>query len=111
MSFKDEEDALQLANATEYCLVSGIWTENGGRQARVAKRMQSGQVFINCYGAGGGVEDGPDCGVEHGPGGGIEHSPSGGAGDTRCGGVDDSAGRWVDDSPSSGIDDGAGGGA
>jgi aldehyde dehydrogenase (NAD+) len=56
MSFKDEEDAIQLANATEYGLVSGIWTENGARQARVAKRMQSGQVFINCYGAGGGVE-------------------------------------------------------
>ena len=56
MSFKDEEDAVQLANATEYGLVSGIWTENGGRQQRLAKRMQSGQVFINCYGAGGGVE-------------------------------------------------------
>ena len=47
---------IQLANATEYGLVSGIWTENGGRQQRLAKRMQSGQVFINCYGAGGGVE-------------------------------------------------------
>ena len=56
MSFKDEEDAVHLANATEYGLVSGIWTENGGRQQRMAKRMQSGQVFINCYGAGGGVE-------------------------------------------------------
>jgi len=56
MSFKDEADAVQLANATEYGLVAGIWTENGGRQARVAKRIQSGQVFINCYGAGGGVE-------------------------------------------------------
>jgi aldehyde dehydrogenase (NAD+) len=56
MAFKDEDDAIQLANATEYGLVSGIWTENGARQARVAKRMQSGQVFINCYGAGGGVE-------------------------------------------------------
>lgn len=56
MPFKDEEDAVQLANATEYGLVSGIWTENGGRQARLAKRIQTGQVFINCYGAGGGVE-------------------------------------------------------
>jgi aldehyde dehydrogenase (NAD+) len=56
MAFKDEEDAVQLANATEYGLVAGIWTENGGRQARLAKRIQSGQVFINCYGAGGGVE-------------------------------------------------------
>ncbi len=56
MPFKDEDDAVHLANATEYGLVSGIWTENGGRQQRMAKRMQSGQVFINCYGAGGGVE-------------------------------------------------------
>lgn len=56
MPFNDEEDAIHLANATEYGLVSGIWTENGGRQQRMAKRMQSGQVFINCYGAGGGVE-------------------------------------------------------
>ncbi len=56
MPFRDEEDAVRLANATEYGLVSGIWTENGGRQARLAKRIQTGQVFINCYGAGGGVE-------------------------------------------------------
>ncbi|WP_114969149.1 aldehyde dehydrogenase family protein [Rhodoferax ferrireducens] len=56
MSFSDEEDAIELANATEFGLVAGIWTENGSRQSRVAKRIQSGQVFINCYGAGGGVE-------------------------------------------------------
>lgn len=54
--FKDEEDAIALANATDYGLVTGIWTENGGRQARVARRVHSGQVYINCYGAGGGVE-------------------------------------------------------
>lgn len=56
MSFKDEEDAVRLANATEYGLVAGVWTENGSRQSRMAQRIQSGQVFINCYGAGGGVE-------------------------------------------------------
>ena len=56
MSFKDEEDAVQLANATEFGLVTGIWTENGSRQSRMAQRVESGQVFINCYGAGGGVE-------------------------------------------------------
>ncbi len=56
MSFTDEADAVQLANATEFGLVAGVWTENGGRQARMAQRVQSGQVFINCYGAGGGVE-------------------------------------------------------
>ncbi|RYF51122.1 MAG: aldehyde dehydrogenase family protein, partial [Comamonadaceae bacterium] len=54
--FDDEADAIRLANATEYGLVAAIWTRNGSRQARVAKRMHCGQVFINCYGAGGGVE-------------------------------------------------------
>lgn len=56
MPFTDEDDAVQLANATDYGLVTGIWTENGSRQARLAHRIASGQVFINCYGAGGGVE-------------------------------------------------------
>ncbi|MGO4392200.1 aldehyde dehydrogenase family protein [Variovorax sp. M-6] len=56
MPFTDEDDAVQLANATDYGLVAGIWTENGSRQARLAQRIASGQVFINCYGAGGGVE-------------------------------------------------------
>lgn len=56
MPFTDEEDAVRLANATEYGLVAGVWTENGSRQARMANRIHSGQVFINCYGAGGGVE-------------------------------------------------------
>ena len=56
MPFTDEEDAVRLANATEYGLVAGVWTENGSRQSRMAQRIASGQVFINCYGAGGGVE-------------------------------------------------------
>ncbi|CAM8640145.1 PutA NAD-dependent aldehyde dehydrogenases [Oxalobacteraceae bacterium] len=56
MPFSDEEDAVRLANATEFGLVSGVWTENGSRQQRMAQRLHSGQVFINCYGAGGGVE-------------------------------------------------------
>lgn len=56
LSFEDEEDAIRLANATEFGLVAGVWTENGSRQSRMAKRIHSGQVFINCYGAGGGVE-------------------------------------------------------
>jgi aldehyde dehydrogenase (NAD+) len=54
--FSDEDDAIALANATEFGLLAGIWTRDGGRQTRVAKRMRCGQVYINCYGAGGGVE-------------------------------------------------------
>jgi aldehyde dehydrogenase (NAD+) len=56
MAFKDEDEAVQLANATQFGLVAGIWTRDGGRQLRMAKRVKSGQVFINNYGAGGGVE-------------------------------------------------------
>lgn len=55
-SFEDEEDAVRLANSTDYGLVAGVWTGNGGRQQRVAKRVRAGQVFINGYGAGGGIE-------------------------------------------------------
>ena len=56
MPFTDEDDAVRLANATDFGLVAGVWTENGCRQSRMARRVASGQVFINCYGAGGGVE-------------------------------------------------------
>lgn len=56
MAFTDEADAIALANDTDYGLAAGIWTENGGRQQRVAQGINSGQVYINCYGAGGGVE-------------------------------------------------------
>lgn len=54
--FKDEADAIRIANGTPYGLVAGAWTRDGGRQLRLAKALQAGQVFINNYGAGGGVE-------------------------------------------------------
>jgi len=56
LPFRDEADAIRLANATDFGLCAGLWTENGGRQARVSRAVRAGQVFINCYGAGGGVE-------------------------------------------------------
>ncbi len=56
MPFKDDDEAVALANATQFGLVAGIWTRDGARQFRMAKRVKSGQVFINNYGAGGGVE-------------------------------------------------------
>jgi aldehyde dehydrogenase (NAD+) len=56
MPFSDEREAIALANGTPYGLLAAVWTENGGRQQRVAKAVRAGQVFINGYGAGGGVE-------------------------------------------------------
>jgi aldehyde dehydrogenase (NAD+) len=56
MPFDDEADAVRMANATEYGLVASVWTRDGGRQLRVARKVRSGQVFINNYGAGGGIE-------------------------------------------------------
>ncbi len=56
MPFDDEDHAVALANATAFGLVAGIWTRDGARQFRMAKRVKAGQVFINNYGAGGGVE-------------------------------------------------------
>jgi aldehyde dehydrogenase (NAD+) len=54
--FRDEEEAIRLANGTDYGLVAGVWTADGGRQLRLARALRCGQVFVNCYGAGGGVE-------------------------------------------------------
>ena len=56
LPFEDEADAVRLANATPYGLVAGIWTRDGSRALRVGRKMQVGQVFVNCYGAGGGIE-------------------------------------------------------
>jgi aldehyde dehydrogenase (NAD+) len=64
MSFTDEADAVRVANATDFGLVAGVWTQDGGRQLRMARAVQSGQVFVNNYGAGGGVEL-PFGGVKH----------------------------------------------
>ena len=56
MPFDDEDEAIRLANGTDYGLVAGVWTRDGARQLRVARKLRCGQVFINNYGAGGGVE-------------------------------------------------------
>ncbi|MDO5606705.1 MAG: aldehyde dehydrogenase family protein [Paracoccus sp. (in: a-proteobacteria)] len=54
--FADEAEALALANATQYGLVAGVWTRDGARALRMARGIRAGQVFINAYGAGGGIE-------------------------------------------------------
>ena len=54
--FEGEAEAVAIANGTGYGLVAGCWTENGPRGFRMARRLRAGQVFLNTYGAGGGVE-------------------------------------------------------
>lgn len=54
--FDTEEEAVRIANSTDYGLVASIWSRDGARQMRLAKQLHAGQVFINNYGAGGGVE-------------------------------------------------------
>jgi len=54
--FETEEEAVQIANGTAFGLVASVWSRDGARQMRLAKRLRAGQIFLNNYGAGGGVE-------------------------------------------------------
>jgi aldehyde dehydrogenase (NAD+) len=56
LPFDSEPEALRIANGTPFGLVAGVWTKDGARQMRLARKLRCGQVFINNYGAGGGVE-------------------------------------------------------
>jgi aldehyde dehydrogenase (NAD+) len=56
LPFDSVQEALSIANGTEYGLVTGIWTSDINKALWIADRVRSGQVFINNYGAGGGVE-------------------------------------------------------
>jgi aldehyde dehydrogenase (NAD+) len=64
MPFDSEDDAIRMANDTRYGLAAALWTRDGSRQLRVARKLICGQVFINSFGAGGGVEL-PLGGVKH----------------------------------------------
>lgn len=47
--FKDEQEAIALANGTKYGLAAGIWTKDVNRAMRVAKKVKAGTVWINTY--------------------------------------------------------------
>ena len=48
-TFKDEAEALEIANDTLYGLGSGVWSRNGNRAFRMGKGIQAGRVWTNCY--------------------------------------------------------------
>ena len=50
IKFKDEEDALRLANGTVYSLAAGIWSADIGRVHRFARRLKAGTVWVNTFG-------------------------------------------------------------
>ena len=56
ITFDEVEEAIAIANRSQYGLVAGVWTRDINKAMTVASRIKSGQVYINTYGAGGGVE-------------------------------------------------------
>jgi aldehyde dehydrogenase (NAD+) len=55
-AFRDLDDAVRIANATDFGLVAAVWTRNVHTAHVMAREIQAGQVFINTYGASGGPE-------------------------------------------------------
>jgi aldehyde dehydrogenase len=48
-TFKDEADAMTIANDTPYGLGAGVWTRDGSRAYRFGRGIQAGRVWTNCY--------------------------------------------------------------
>lgn len=54
--FDSEEEAIAIANGTRYGLLGAVWTRDIGRAQRAVAAIRAGQVYVNNYGAAGGVE-------------------------------------------------------
>jgi aldehyde dehydrogenase len=48
-TFKDEHEALEIANDTPYGLGAGVWTRDGARAFRMGRGIKAGRVWTNCY--------------------------------------------------------------
>lgn len=51
IAFDTEEEAIRLANDTQYGLGGAVWTQNVGTAHRVARAVRTGMMWVNCYGA------------------------------------------------------------
>ncbi len=49
MTFRDEDEAIRLANAVPYGLAAGVWTRNLQRAHRVARQLEAGTIWVNTY--------------------------------------------------------------
>jgi len=48
-TFKDEAEALELANSSEFGLGAGVWSRNMNRAYRMGRKIEAGRVWTNCY--------------------------------------------------------------
>jgi len=56
IAFDDVDEAIAIANRSQYGLVAGVWTRDINKAMAISSQIKSGQVYVNTYGAGGGVE-------------------------------------------------------
>jgi aldehyde dehydrogenase (NAD+) len=56
IQFDDLDEAASIANRSQYGLIAGVWTRDINKALMLASRIKAGQVYVNTYGAGGGVE-------------------------------------------------------
>ena len=47
--FKNEAEALEIANDTEYGLGAGVWTRDANVAYRMGRNIEAGRIWINCY--------------------------------------------------------------
>ncbi|MDK4679319.1 aldehyde dehydrogenase family protein [Kingella negevensis] len=49
IKFKTEEEVIRMANESKYGLGGGVWTHDINRALRVARAIETGYVWVNCY--------------------------------------------------------------